>query len=436
MRSSKANVTQQDPVANPQKDGAVKHIHPLRALHDSLRSDHYRDLSTGARALYTWICLNSQDFGFAWRRLDALAKELGIHRRILCMKRRELEDAALIRTEYVQRGQRLPNGKRMRHQTATFWVLKVPKVGAQSAPIREPEFTAINDPTMIIHDPHDHGSPRQTLFCDLLLEEEGGRPPGPPAPPNPPDEEPPSTHENPFASIATDLLQRWKERLAPTFRLYEDPETYLEAHALVIARLQDGVTKTRALAAIEAHVESPHNQAWERRTIHHVFGDTERLERMASLGISKMGMVPDEPKSETRAKTLTSSTRIERTHSREDLLDLVGRRKFEVQELWKTATAKARRSGIGLGVSAGFPAQDLALAAAQVPLEITTWLAFGAWFESAIVEWYMTGQHNPKFDATTSAFYKWLANDRRHPYVRPQDIKQGGTGDEDWWKEL
>jgi hypothetical protein len=429
--SSKSSVTQHDRFANPEKDASVQHIAPFSALRESIRDRRYHGLSAGGRALFTWVCMNSRWLGCAWRRLDVLAKELGIHRRILCMKRRELEDKGLVRTVYVHRGQVLPTGRIARHETAIFWPTTKATVNTGSQSNSSSGSTTINDPSMMIIDRHDHGSAGCTPFCDQIIEEEGGPPTGPPNDP------PPSAPENPLASIATDLLQRWKEILAPRFDLYADPETFLEAHAMVTARLRDGVTKTRCHAALLAFAESPHNQTWERRTIQQVFGNLERLERMATLGMSLLGMVP-EPKSETRAKTLTPAATAPVVHelrSHEGLLRLVARRKFEVQEVWRSATAKAR-SGVGLGVHAGYPAQDLELAAQQAPLEIDTWDGFERWFEAVIVEWHATGQHNPKFDATTSALYKWLANGKKHPYVRPQDIKQGGSYDEPWLQDL
>ena len=355
------------------------------------------------------------------RQLDWVAKQTGLNRRIVNLKRRELEEAALVRVEYVRRGQRLPSGRRARYEMAVIWPLQPKKASNEEA--CSVSVKTIMDPAMIDHGSTDHGSDRHTLFCDQILEEEGGPPPYHPDDlPHPP--------SNPFASIATDLLQRWRERLAPTFALYDDPETYLASHALVIQRLRDGVTKAQALAAIEAHVYSPHNQTWERRTIQQVFGDLERLLRMAALGMSMIGMDP-EAKTGTRAKPLTIPVETRDLQTHDELVRRIRDQKFAVQEVWKTATALVRK-GIGLGVSNGYPAEDLTQAALQAPLEITSWSDFEKWFKSAIVEWYTTGQGQQKFDATTSAFYRWLANDRKHPYAQGHDMNQGGSGNEDW----
>jgi len=270
---SRQTVTQHDRFANPKSAASIVHIKGTTALHKAYKTAAYEKLSTGARALYTFICLKSGKYGCVFFRMDKIAKATGIGRRILCLKRAELEAAGWIVTNYVPRGNALPSGQIASRQTAIFHA---------QVPINPLPLEPINDPAMLIIDPTINDQGGLSPFCDLLdLEED-------------PDVGLPSIKPQratapvlplePLEPLSLRILQQWQTRLMPSLAI--DPETGRSWLSIIKARLRDGFTETQCYAAIEAHYRSPHNRPASRRTVHHVFADPERLLRMAELGAS------------------------------------------------------------------------------------------------------------------------------------------------------
>lgn len=272
MNASDRSVTQQDRVANPQKEVEVVHVTGTTALHKAYKTPAYEKLSTGARALYTFICLKSGKYGCVFFRMDKIAKATGLGRRILCLKRSELEASGWIATTYVHRGEALPSGQIASRETAVF---------CAQVPINPSSLEPINDPAMLINDPPIMEGGGLTPFCDLLdLEED----PDVGLPSKPQKQTATVLPLEPLEPLALRILQRWQSRLMPSLAI--DPESGRSWLGIIKARLRDGFTEMQCYAAIEAHYYSPHNRSASRRTVHHVFADPERLTRMAELGAS------------------------------------------------------------------------------------------------------------------------------------------------------
>lgn len=264
MNASDRSVTQQDRVANPQSAADVAYIAPLKVLREATKLAP--DLSAGATKLLTWVCLNARDYGCLFTKLDEVARELKMHRRILSLKRWELERTGWIRRDCVRKGRKLPNGAFAPHETTVLTpTLPTEKVRSQ------------NVTSCRIHDHCDHGQRSDTLFCD-----QNSRREEPPPPLKLPDPEPKPKRQDPRREEAREILHVWRARLNPSVSLAGwAAEKWLDP---ILDRLNEGFSREDCIVVIEAHVHSPHNQAIERRDVAAVFGLRSRFERMLELG--------------------------------------------------------------------------------------------------------------------------------------------------------
>jgi hypothetical protein len=264
--ASKPNVTPRDRAAKENPRSVVAHVAGFSALRASTDARHSR-LSGSAQRLLTWVAMRSREFGCAWTRMEELAQHLGISRRVLRLRRRELEDAGFIRTELVRRGKALPTGRIALFETAILYPTH------PSARI-----AGIPDPARIIPDPQDPScGPPDTFSVKKIQVEVVDRararlPEAEPAP-------------EPMLRVARTVLLRWQAKLAPHIDLDAlEIDAQLAWTHLVVARLKEGFTEAQCIRAVDAHERSPHNKDWSRRNVFAVFGCPKRLEKMASLG--------------------------------------------------------------------------------------------------------------------------------------------------------
>jgi len=291
MNASDRSVTQQDRVANPQ---SVAYIAPLQVLRDA--TEFAPELSAGAKQLLTWVCLNSKDHGCIFKNLNEVAADLKMHRRILSLKRWELERTGWLRRDCVRKGRRLPDGTFAPHERSVLTPIR-PVVNDRSQ----------NVTSCRIHDQVDHGSRSETLS---LLKK--GRREEPPQLFKREDPERQREKPDPRREVAREILLEWRDRLNPGARL--DGWVATRWSGMIMERLNDGFTRADCFVVIDAHVRSPHNKEPERRDVKACFGLKSRFERMLALGRDGLGG-PQKAKIQTKS-TMDPKKPLDEEHRR------------------------------------------------------------------------------------------------------------------------